>query len=67
MIDETEQFAKNLIDFGKTWEIDSITSLGSELLLHTESFDIEQMNLSLEKFPLLIDELKSYYTQNNTN
>ena len=58
---EIKAFAQELILLGQNHSIRFIQDYGEQLYLTIENFDIEEMQLKLQDFPLLLRKLKRLY------
>ncbi|MBT3210217.1 MAG: PAS domain S-box protein [Bacteroidetes bacterium] len=52
------EFAKEIIDLGSKYKMQLIERYGDELILYSESFDIENLDKTLHEFPNIIKKLK---------
>lgn len=62
--DDIEAFAKQMTEFGKIHSVDRITHYGTELSAAVQSFDVEKVNITLNAYLQMIENLKSIYNQN---
>jgi hypothetical protein len=58
---EIKAFAQELIVLGQNHNIRFIQDYGEQLYLTIENFDIEEMQLKLQDFPLLLRKMKRLY------
>ncbi|QTA78264.1 Two component system response regulator/histidine kinase [Desulfonema limicola] len=58
-INETINFAEQIKDFGKKYRIMCLEIYGDQLAEHGKDFDIEKISEKLDKYPDLIEGLKS--------
>jgi len=54
------EFSIKMIDIGESYSVNAITKYGQQLQLNARSFDTIKMEKSLNAFPQLVDELRSY-------
>jgi hypothetical protein len=55
---EIKSFAQDIIKLGKKYKAKFIQEYGEQLYLTIENFDIEEMQLKLEEFPVLMQRTK---------
>jgi len=65
IIGEVEDFAKEIKHLSEEYKVDYITTWADKLLAEAQSFDIEGFQISIKKFPQLIEKIKN--EMENTN
>ncbi len=55
---EIEDFARQIKTLGETYSLNILEKFGSDLVTHVGSFDIEQIEASLNAYPQLIERLR---------
>ncbi len=60
VFDEIEDFARQIKALGETYALTLLEKFGSDLLVYVRSFDIDQIEASLDVYPQLIERLKRY-------
>ena len=60
IVNEIEDFSKEIIDLGNKYQIDLLKNWGDRLYYEIQSFDMEKLPLTLECFPGLVKEIASY-------
>ncbi|MCK8825962.1 PAS domain-containing hybrid sensor histidine kinase/response regulator [Fuchsiella alkaliacetigena] len=58
VINEVEEFAGLLAKIAADYSIDSLSNYAQELLVHAESFDLDNLKAKLSDFPFWVDKLK---------
>jgi len=56
---EIEAFGNQIREMGETYSLAILRQYGEDLINHVSSFDIEQMNITLNNYPQLIEKIKS--------
>jgi CheY-like chemotaxis protein len=64
IINEIEDFSKEIIELGKKYSIDLLKDWGDKLFEEIQSFDMEKLPLTLDDFPGLVKEIASYNERN---
>jgi PAS domain S-box-containing protein len=61
---EIQSFAQEIITLGKSFKLVFLAQYGEQLLSTIENFDIEEMRLKLDYFPVLLKQLKKIGHEN---
>ncbi len=56
--DEIEDFARQIKAFGKRCALNVLETFGSNLLMHVDNFDIDQIEAGLDAYPRVIEHLR---------
>jgi signal transduction histidine kinase/DNA-binding response OmpR family regulator len=64
IINEIEDFSKEIIELGERYSIDLLKNWGDKLFDEIQSFDMEKLPLTLDDFPALVKEIASYNERN---
>ncbi len=56
---EIEAFGNQIKEMGETYSLSVLRQYGEDLISHVSSFDIEQMNITLNNYPQLIEQIRS--------
>ena len=59
LIDEIEDFGKELISIGDKYSVVILSDLGNKIYQSSQSFEIDKLTNSLSQFPELIEKIKS--------
>ncbi len=59
IIGEVEDFAEEIKNLSEKYKIDYMTNWAAKLLAEAQSFDIEGFQVSLKKFPELVEKIKN--------
>jgi two-component system sensor histidine kinase EvgS len=65
--DAIGEFADRIIQLGEANSITLLTAYGEDLRGHVESFDVENMNTTLDTYPELIERIKALNTKDDMN
>jgi PAS domain S-box-containing protein len=60
IVNEIEDFSKEIIDLGNKYSIDLLKDWGNKLFCEIQSFDMEKLPVTLEYFPGLVREIATY-------
>ncbi len=55
---EIQSFAQEIVNLGRSFKLNFITQYGEQILSTIENFDVEEMRLKLDYFPVLVRQLK---------
>ena len=58
-MDQIEDFGKKLVSMGEKYPFQMIIRYGNEIVTYADSFDVEKLLNKLDRFPALIEEIKS--------
>jgi len=56
---DIETFGNQIKEMGEKYSLAILRQYGEDLIAHVSSFDIEQMNITLNNYPQLIEKIKS--------
>jgi signal transduction histidine kinase/CheY-like chemotaxis protein len=61
VFDEIGEFAKHISELGASKKVKILTTYGESLSTYVESFDVENMNTTLNNYPKIVESIKSLY------
>jgi signal transduction histidine kinase/response regulator of citrate/malate metabolism len=61
VFDEIGEFAQHISALGEAKKVKLLKTYGEKLTAHVESFDVENMNTTLNDYPKMVESIKSLY------